>query len=407
MAITLDEEQINAVEKLKNGSILHADVGVGKSRTAIAYYYLKVCNGKIRINGEGESGPMATPRDLYIITTAKKRDGDDWDRELIEFLLFRGENKEFDVNVTIDSWNNIAKYRKVYCAFFIFDEQRVTGKGPWVKSFLDISRKNQWILLSATPGDKWIDYAPVFIANGFYRNITDFRRQHCVFARYSKYPSIESYLNEGILLKHKRDITVTMKQLKIAEKHHIKITCGYNKELYRQVRKFRWDPYDNLPIDEMGKLLYLIRKVVNDDDSRIDAVYRIFKEHPRVIVFYNYTYELDRLRWLFKERLGVDVGEWNGQVHSEIPKSSSWAYLVQYIAGCEGWNCVETDTMIFYSLSYSYRQMFQAEGRIDRRNTPFSDLYYYILKSSSSIDRAIEAALLKKEDFNKKTFFGK
>lgn len=407
MGIILDGQQETAIDKLKNGSILHADVGTGKSRTAIAYYYLKVCGGCIKINGSGSYHKMKDPRDLYIITTAKKRDNDDWDKELSDFLLLRGENKSFGVNVYIDSWNNIAKYKKVHCAFFIFDEQRLTGSGPWVKSFYDIARKNKWILLSATPGDKWTDYIPVFVANGFYKNKTDFNRQHVIFARFSKYPKIEGYMNEGILMRHKKDITVTMEPTKIAERHYLTVTCDYNKALYRTVWRDRWDPYDNEPIDETGKLFYLMRKVVNNDDSRLDAVYRIFKEHPRVIVFYNYTYELDRLRWLFKEQCHIDIGEWNGQVHSRIPETRSWAYLVQYTAGCEGWNCVQTDTIIFYSLSYSYRQTFQAEGRIDRRNTPFLDLYYYKLRSMAPIDRAIEQALSKKKDFNKRTFLGK
>lgn len=406
MGIVLDDQQITAVNALKNGSILHADVGTGKSRAALAYYYIRVCQGGVKINGRGSFHKMRTPRDLVIITTAKKRDGVEWDRELADFILFRGYNDEFGVNITIDSWNNITKYRKVFGSFFIFDEQRLTGSGPWVKSFYDIARKNKWILLSATPGDKWIDYAPVFIANGFYKNKTDFKRQHCVFARFSKYEKIEGYMNEGMLLKHKRDITVTMvsSMIKTAEKHHQNVTCRYDRDLYRLIFKERWDPYDNEPIEETGKLLYVLRKAVNDDPSRISAVREIFEEHPRVIIFYNYTYELDRLRWLFKEQLGVDTGEWNGQVHTGIPQTERWAYLVQYIAGCEGWNCIDTDTLIFYSMSYSYRQTFQAEGRIDRRNTPFKDLYYYKLRSMAPIDRAIEAALKKKEDFNKEKF---
>lgn len=407
MAITLDSQQIEAVKKLKNGSILHADVGTGKSRTALAYYYIRVCEGGIKVNGKGSFRKMKRPRDLYIITTAKKRDSIEWDSELSDFLIFRGANEKFGITVVIDSWNNISKYRKVAGAFFIFDEQRLTGSGPWVKSFYDIARKNKWILLSATPGDKWTDYIPVFVANGFYKNKTEFNNYHCVFARFSKYPKVERFINEGILLKHKYDITVTMTLDKEAKRIYIPVPCRYDKALYRTVWRDRWDPYANEPIEETGKLFYLLRKVVNNDDSRIDAVRKIFIDHPRVVVFYNHSYELDRLRWLFKEELGVHTGEWNGQVHSGIPESGTWAYLVQYSAGCEGWNCIETDTMIFYSQSYSYRQTVQAEGRIDRRNTPFKSLFYYKFKSPAPIDIAISRALNDKKDFNEKTFMGR
>lgn len=406
MAIELDSQQLKAIDKLRSGCILQADTGVGKSRTALAFYYFSVCGGSHKVNGTGEFAPMKSPRDLFIITTAKKRDGYEWDGELSLFFLERGLNSTNDVVVTIDSWNNIAKYRKSVGAFFIFDEQRLTGSGPWVKSFFDIARKNKWILLSATPGDKWKDYIPVFVANGFYRNKTDFMNQHCLIERFRGYPDIVGYRGEGILLKHKRDITVVMTLKKDAEKHYIDIHCDYDKALYRRVWRDRWDPYDNEPIEETGKLFYLLRKVVNNDGSRIEHFEQICRDNERVIVFYNFTYELERLRESC-ERIGRTYGEWNGQVHSQIPEGDRWAYLVQYSAGCEGWNCTSTDCMIFYSQSYSYRQTYQAEGRIDRRNTPYKDLYYYRFKSYANIDLAIAKALKEKHDFNMLTFTGK
>ena len=403
MSVTLDDQQINAIKNLKNGSILNAEVGTGKSRTAIGYYYFRVCQGRIPVNKKGSFKKMKDPRDLYILTTAKKRDSIEWDKELALFLLFRGENKEQNVNIVIDSWNNIQKYKGVYGAFFIFDEQRVKGHGAWVKSFYQIAKKNKWILLTATPGDTWQDYIPVFVANGFYRNPTDFNSQHVKFARFSKYPKIEGYYNEGILLRHKMDITVTMSLKKEAVKHYLDIWCYYDRTLYKKVWRDRIDPFEDEPIEETGKLYYLLRKVVNDDQSRIDAVKHILESHSKVIVFYNFTYELEALKKLFTD-LKFDIGEWNGKAHSDIPKAERWAYLVQYIAGCEGWNCIETNTIIFYSQSYSYSQTVQAEGRIDRRDTPFCDLYYYKLKSHSPIDLAIARALKNKENFNEKTF---
>ena len=368
---------------------------------------MKVCKGLLRINGKGSSAKPTKPRDLYIITTAKKRDSLEWEDELSWFFLNNGENKSVGINVVIDSWNNIKKYVKVYGAFFIFDEQRVVGYGTWAKSFINITRKNQWILLSATPGDTWQDYAPVFIANGFYKNITEFRRQHCVYSRFSKYPQIERYVDQGILIKHRNDILVQMFYERKTVPNRIVVPVEYDRALYKRVWKDRWDPYDNEPIAETGKLFYLMRKVVNDDDSRVSAVRWIFEKHSKVIIFYNYTYELHRLRRLFEGYRDVEVGEWNGEVHSAVPKTERWAYLVQYSAGAEGWNCITTDTMIFYSQSYSYRMTKQAEGRIDRLNTPYTDLYYYKLKSTAPIDIAIARALSQKKNFNERSFKGR
>ena len=403
MGLSLYEEQLDAISRMKTGCVLAGETGTGKSRTSLAYYYIRVCEGGIRINGEGSFHKMRRPKDLYIITTAKKRDSLEWEEELSWFLLNKGENKDFGVNVYIDSWNNIKKYVKVFGAFFIFDEQRVVGSGSWVKSFLNITRKNEWVLLSATPGDTWKDYIPVFVANGFYKNKTEFTRLHCVFARFSKYPKIDRYIDEGILIRHRNDILIRMELKKHTVLNRITIDCEYDKELYRRAWKERFDPWTDEPIEETGKLLYLLRKVTNSDESRGEHILRIFNTHPRLIVFYNFTYELEYLREIFGN-LGVSIGEWNGQVHSEVPKGNRWVYLVQYTAGCEGWNCIATDTIVFYSQNYSYRVTHQAEGRIDRANTKYVDLYYYYFKSKAPVDLAIGRALKCKKNFNEKGF---
>lgn len=396
MSVSLYEHQIEAIEKLHNGSILCGNVGTGKSRTALAYYYLKVCKGQIPINGEGTWGDMESPRDLYIITTAKKRDTDEWLLECAPFNI---------TPVAVDSWNNIKKYQNVFGAFFIFDEQRVVGKGAWVKAFLKIAKKNQWILLSATPGDTWSDYIPVFRANGFYRTLTEFNDEHCVFNPYTKYPKIERYVNTGKLIKYRNQILVNMHFEKSTVPHHITKYVEYNKNLYLAVFRDRWDPFDRCPIKETGKLCYLMRKVVNMDESRVDAVKALLKAHERAIIFYNYDYELDILRGIAKE-MNITSAEWNGQKHEPVPEGERWIYLVQYNAGAEGWNCITTDTMIFYSQSYSYRMSVQAAGRIDRLNTKYKDLYFYHLKSMSPIDIAIGRALNCKRNFNEKAFLG-
>ena len=403
MAINLYEHQKDALNHIRNGSILAGDVGSGKSITSLAYYYFIVCEGGLKFNGSGHYLKMKQPRDLYIITTAKKRDSYEWDDELINFLLMQGYNKAHGVTVTVDSWNNIKKYSNVTGAFFIFDEQRVVGRGAWVKAFLKIARRNKWILLSATPGDKWEDYIPVFIANGFYKNRSEFEREHCVYARFSKYPKLEKHINTGILCKHRRDILVKMdfKRNRKVEKHTV--LCEYDKAAYKRVWKDRIDIDTGEPIFESGKLFYVLRKVVNDDDSRSRQVLDIFSNHKKLIIFYNFTYELERLRQTFMEQ-GIEVSEWNGHVHNEVPGTNEWVYLVQYNAGAEGWNCITTDTIVFYSQSYSYRMTKQAEGRIDRLNTPYDTLHYYYLRSNAPIDLAIRKALLNKENFNESEY---
>ena len=394
--ISLFDYQLDAVSRMRNGCILCGGVGSGKSRTSLAYYY-KEQGGVL---GTKNYVRMKNPKDLYIITTARKRDTLEWEGELSYFLLSTNPKVNgYKNRVTVDSWNNIQKYKNVTDSFFIFDEQRVVGSGVWVKSFLKIAKSNDWILLSATPGDTWQDYIPVFIANGFYRNRTEFCNEHIVYSRFSKFPKIDRYINTGRLIRLRDRILVDMDFKRETIAHHEDIIVQYDISKYKETMRNRWDPYNNEPITNASGLCYILRKIVNSDESRQIALMDILESRPKVIVFYNFDYELDILKGLHYGK-DVQIAEWNGHSHQPIPTSKSWVYLVQYTAGCEGWNCIKTDTIVFYSQNYSYKVMAQAAGRIDRLNTPYTDLYYYHLKSKSGIDLAISKALKDKKKFN-------
>lgn len=386
---------MDAVKKMRNGCILNGGVGSGKSRTGL-YYYFKEQGGSIN----PDYIPMKNPKDLYIITTAMKRDSLEWEGELTYYLISTNpELSRYKNRVVIDSWNNIKKYKDVYGAFFIFDEDRVTGKGAWVKTFLNIARKNNWIILSATPGDTWEQYIPVFVANGFYKNKTEFTREHCVYSRYTKYPKIDRYINTGRLIRLRNQILIDMDFSRKTVPHHEDVYVQYDISKYKDAMRTRWDLYKNEPIQQASGLCYVLRRIVNEDESRQTALLEIFEKHPRMIVFYNFDYELDILKGLYYGDK-VQIAEWNGHAHEPVPSSKSWIYLVQYTAGCEGWNCIKTDTIVFYSQNYSYKVLAQAAGRIDRLNTPYTDLYYYHLKTRSGIDLAISKALNEKKQFN-------
>ena len=400
--ISLYDYQLDAVNRMKNGCILCGGVGSGKSRTALAYYY-KEQGGVL---GTKNYKPMpGKPKDLYIITTARKRDTLEWEGEMAPFLLSTNPecNTLYDNKIIVDSWNNIGKYKDVTDAFFIFDEQRVIGYGAWTKAFLKIARGNDWILLSATPGDNWSDYMPVFIANGFYKNKTEFVAEHIVYNSNVKYKKVDRYLNTGRLIRLRNKILIDMDFDRKTVSHNEDVYCRYDTTLYKATIKNRWDPFDNKPIEQASNLCYILRRIVNSDESRQMAVLELFERHPRMIVFYNFDYELDILKGLYYGD-EVEIGEWNGHKHQPIPDGKKWVYLVQYNAGAEGWNCIRTDTIVFYSQNYSYKMLEQARGRIDRLNTPFTDLYYYHLKTRSGIDLAISKALAEKRNFNERKF---
>jgi hypothetical protein len=403
--IRLYDYQTDAVARMRNGCVLCGGVGSGKSLTALAYYYLQNGGDPSSLTG-GNYIPMddVLIKDLYIITTAKKRDSLEWEGELSPFLLSTcPEANLYGNKVVIDSWNSIGKYSNVTGAFFIFDEQRVIGSGAWVKSFLNITKTNDWILLSATPGDTWQDYIPIFVANGFYKNKTEFARDHIVYNHLAKFPKVDRYLNTGRLVRLRSRILVNMNFKRETVSHHEDVYVRYDVSAYKDVSRTRMDPYKNEPIVNAGGLCYVWRKIVNSDESRQTALLEIFEKHPKIIIFYNFDYELEILKSLGYGK-NAEVAEWNGHKHQPIPDSDSWVYLVQYTAGCEGWNCVKTDTIVFYSQNYSYKVITQASGRIDRLDTPYTDLYYYHLKSRSGIDLAISRALGTKKNFNERKF---
>jgi hypothetical protein len=403
--IQLYDYQLDAIERMKNGCILCGGVGSGKSMTSLAYYYMQ--NGgdiSFLMGDEYVTMDDVQIKDLYIITTARKRDTLEWEGELANFLLSTHPDTSLYKNkVVVDSWNNIGKYADIKNAFFIFDEQRVVGSGAWVKAFLKIAKVNQWILLSATPGDTWQDYIPVFIANGFYRNKTEFTQEHIIWKRFSKFPQIDRYINTGRLIRLRNSILVNMEFDRKTVSHHEDVYVNYDISKYKDITRNRWDIWEDKPIENAAGLCYALRKIVNIDSSRQVALMEIVEKHPKAIIFYNFDYELDILKGLYYGE-DVEIAEWNGHKHQPIPESDKWIYLVQYNAGAEGWNCIKTDTIIFYSQNYSYKVMVQSSGRIDRLNTPFSDLYYYHLKSRSGIDLAISRALKSKKKFNETRF---
>jgi superfamily II DNA or RNA helicase len=386
MEVTLYPHQRKAVDELANGKILWGGVGTGKSLTAAAYYM---------------KAHAAAKMDVYVITTAKKRDSLDWETEFLKFNVGTRSDATMHGVLRVDSWNNISKYKHVKNAFFIFDEQRIVGSGEWAKAFIFIAKRNNWILLSATPGDTWMDYVPVFIANGWYGNRTQFKREHVIYASYSKFPKIERYVDVGKLVRLRNRLLVHMPYERHTTRHSTEVKVEYDREVMNKLLRERWHIFEDRPILNIGELFYLMRKVAYSDVSRQLAVRELMKKHPKLIVFYNFDYELEALRTLADE---IHISEWNGHKHEAVPNTERWLYLVQYVAGAEGWNCTDTDAMVFYSLTYSYKNWHQAHGRIDRLNTTFSDLYYYSLVSNASIDTAVKKALTAKKSFNEAKF---
>ena len=407
MTVVYRPEQIQAVRQLQNGSILAGGVGSGKTLTSLAWYLTSVCNAASFEKGGSlaKKKVKGSPK-LYVITTAKKRDSLEWEEEAARLGLSTDPTCSFTgSSIVVDSWNNIGKYSDREHAVFFFDEQRASGSGRWVKEFLKITRKNTWLLLSATPGDVWMDYLPVFMAHGFFRTRTEFMEDHVIFDRFAKYPKVKRYIGEAKLQRLRRSILVEMPVERHTTRERESVYCDYDRDLYKWVVKNRMDPWTEEPLRDAGGVCRILRKVVSDNDWRSEQAKRILSSNERVIVFYNYNYELDRILAV-AESLGLPTAQWNGHRHDAIPAEPRWVYICQYTSAAEGWNCTSTDTVLFWSLNYSWRVTEQCEGRIDRLNTPYSRLKYYFLESHSSIDEAVRRSLSSKKVFNERAFVG-
>lgn len=391
----LFEHQKVALNKLRNGSVLVGGVGTGKSRVALAYYYTKVMDGIIEDDIIHEPAHEVP---LYIITTAKKRDSGEWESELSHFLLNCSDRVVS--RVVIDSWNNIAKYETINNAFFIFDEQRVPGKGMWARKFVKIAKNNRWILLTATPGDTWLDYIPIFIANGYFKNRSEFIHKHVVYKTYAKFPIVDKFINVDELYQMRNEVCVPMYMVKRTMPYDIYLDVGYDSETYKQCLIKRWDYEREEPITNISRAIYLARKIINSDLDRLLAIEHLLCVKEKLIIFYNFDYELELLRQICKT-VGKPYSEWNGHKHEEIIDGDNWAYLVQYSAGAEGWECITTNVIVFFSQTYSYKTLAQAKGRIDRLNTPYEQLYYYHLISNAPLEKAILNCLKKKKHLMK------
>lgn len=401
--LKLRPHQEDALAKLKNGNILKGGVGSGKTITSLAYFYTKVCGGSLDSDGKPNS-KISSPLDIYVVTTARKRDSLDWEREAAHFGISTDPTCSIGgIKLTVDSWNNVSRYVGITDAFFIFDEQRAVGSGAWAKAFIKIAKANQWIMLSATPGDTWLDFVSVFVANGFYKNRTQFIREHVVYNRNTPFPKVERYLGVKQLEMIRSLVLVRMDYQPKTVPHHIDIVVEHDQEQMNLVAVDRWNVFKNEPLINAGAAAYAMRQVVNSSPDRLRVILELAEKHQKLIVFYNFDYELETLRTLKSTEFAI--AEYNGHIHEDIPDADKWIYLVQYMSGAEAWNCVETNAIAFYSLNYSYRITIQSAGRIDRMNTPFRNLYYYYIISDSAIDKAIVNALRRKTNFNEKKFF--
>ena len=248
-----------------------------------------------------------------------------------------------------------------------------------------------------------MDYIPVFLANGLYKNRTEFLREHVIFNNHTDWPQVVGYRNEARLQSIVNVLLVPMDFQRIAQRHEFIVKCEYDRDLYKQIMDERWNPYKDEPLENASQFCYTLRRVVNESDDRLEHLLHLVKKAGKSIVFYNYDYELEAIKQLLLDNK-IKFAQYNGHIHDDVPTTKEWVYLVQYTAGCEGWNCITCNTTIFYSNNYSYKVMEQAKGRIDRVNTPYTDLMYYTLTSESYIDTRVAQAIAKKTNFNEKNF---
>lgn len=122
----------------------------------------------------------------------------------------------------------------------------------------------------------------------------------------------------------------------------------------------------------------------------------------RLIVFYNFTEELNQLKLFVKNRpISIVNGEFRDLEAYE--KESDSVTFIQYQAGATGLNLQKSNHIAFFTLPLSSGLFEQAKKRIHRIGQEKTCFYYYFL-CNHSVEINILNALKQKKDYTDKLF---
>ena len=121
----------------------------------------------------------------------------------------------------------------------------------------------------------------------------------------------------------------------------------------------------------------------------------------RLIVFYNFTEEMERMKALVDRPVSILNGEHKDlAAYEEHPDSITF---VQYQAGAMGANFQKANKIIYFSLPESWELWEQSQKRIHRigQDRP---CFYYLMISPGSVEEDVYSTLQLRKDYSDELF---
>lgn len=178
---------------------------------------------------------------------------------------------------------------------------------------------------------------------------------------------------------------------------------------YRKFRKDRVVDVDGTTLvgdNTLTKMLYERQLCAQYSEAKLEAFKDLVEStEDRLIVFYNFTAELDNFVKPINEEIKRPVSIVNGQYKdlTAYENCDNSITFIQYQAGAMGLNLQKANKIIYYSPPLSselYEQSKKRTNRIGQDRT----CYYYNLTVTGSIEERIYKALAMRRDYTEALF---
>lgn len=180
-------------------------------------------------------------------------------------------------------------------------------------------------------------------------------------------------------------------------------TASYKK--FKKDRVITIDDRELLGDTSLTKMLYLRQLASQYNSNKIGALKDILEStEDRVIIFYNFTAELDQMKKVCKE-LKKPISIINGKVKDlkNYDSKDNSVTLVQYQAGAMGLNLQKSNKVIYYSLPLASELFEQSKKRTHRIGQTRTCFYYYLI-TKGSLEEEILNTLKMRKDYTDQLF---
>lgn len=290
------------------------------------------------------------------------------------------------------------------------------------KALMELMKNNITIGLSATPMPNGMldDGVAYLVYNNYYKNQSDFRKQHIPPRMYDRYYKPDVYtidyeidpnrFFELDLFKERIKATTFVPDAEVDfEMPHQRLhTLAYDlsqktiNDIYDMSNSYKERRYDSY-----RQYLSDIKRAISQDSNHVERMKLIVKENKdkQPLIFYETNAQLEVIEKGLNE-LNMPYKCINGQGNSDKlddidTTDTEQAIVIQYKSGGNSIEFTNSFVSIFYGLIYSWGDIAQAMGRNIRRGMP-QDSYVnqYFLLATHPHDSHVYDVIERKEEFS-------